>query len=124
MKKKLRKQLFNHYKWWDSVFLLEMMEDWLRHSAKMHETRGHLLCSDRTALEMKIVAELLKRVHEDEIYDEPNKVFRGKNKYYRENMFGLETEAFAVSKDADKRRKADLKYTLEIFEKKLFGWWD
>lgn len=124
MKKKLRKQMFNHYKWWDSVFLLEMMEDWLRHSAKMHETRGNLVCSDRTAREMKVVATLLKRVHEDEIYDEPNKVFLGKNKYYSENMFDFEMEAFAVSKDAEKRRKDDLKYALKIFEKKLFGWWD
>ncbi len=123
MKKKLKNQIMDSNPWWDYSSLLTLMEVWLRNSSHKHKTKGNLLRSDKTAKEMRIASELIKRIKDDE-YDKPNKVFDSKNGHIEADSMGLGLEAFSYSKNADQRKKEDLTYLMDLMKKHLLGWWD
>ncbi len=124
MKKKLKSQIKNQVTWWDYTSMLDLMEIWLRNASHQHKVKGHFVRSDRTAKELLIAAELVKRIKNDEIYDKPNNVLSSRNSYVKEDALGLGLEAFSYGKDGDKKRQADLDYLMDFMKKRMFGWWD
>lgn len=125
MKKKFKNQLFNHYKWWDHYYLLDMMEDWLRHASHKHQRYGNLLRSEETSKKMLIAANLIKRIKDDEVYSCPNKVFTKRNGCVKAGvLFEEDFVPFEYCLESDEKRKEDLKYLFKFLEKSLFGFWD
>lgn len=62
-------------KWWDYSFLLEAMEKWLRlHSEKVLSEGTHLY-GHKYAKRALVMAELLKRIQEDDYIDMAKKVY-------------------------------------------------
>ena len=78
---------------------------------------------------MKIAANLLHRIKEDDVYTKENKVFLSKNRTYGGggddfcSRMGLE---FTVTKQeiAKKQRKQELEYLFKFMSKHIDGWWD
>lgn len=123
MNKRLRKGMHKKYPWWDYCYMLEMVEDWLKHSSKMHNKHGCLVRSDRTAKEMKIAYSLISRIREDE-YSKPNKVFPCRNRHVKENILNLGLEAFDYNPEAEDLRKQDVEYLFNFMKKHILNWWD
>ncbi len=124
MNKKFKAQFHQHVKWWDHGFLLEAMEMWFKKASYMHKHKGHLVRSEETSKKLKKCELLLKRIREDDIYLEPNVVFKNKNRHARKGLFGLDNEAFSWSKDAKVRREQEIKYTFNYIAKHLDTFWD
>lgn len=124
MKKKLKIQIKNQVTWWDYTSMLDLMEIWLRNASHQHKTKGNLVRSDRTSKELLIAAELVKRIKNDEIYDNPCEVFKSRNSYVKADALGLGLDAFCYGKDGAKKRQADLDYLMDFMKKRLLGWWD
>lgn len=127
MKKKFKSQFHQHVKWWDYGFLLESMEMWFEKASYMHKHKGVLVRSEETSRKMKICQLLLKRIREDDIYLEPNRVFKGKNAVARGRLFGeleLGLEPMSWSKDAKVRREQEIKFAFEYIAKHLDSFWD
>ena len=100
----------NKYKWYDYSFLLQAVSCWLEDSAKQHKEKGVLVRSNKTAKEMIIASNLIKRITEEEIYYKPNKLFDNKNKF--------------PYSYCETQRKQDIDYLFDFMKKHLTGWWD
>ena len=123
MKKKLRKQIQKQYPWWDEHYLIQMIEDWLKHSSEMHSKHGHLVRSDRTAKEMKIAANLLHRINSHD-YSKPNKVLPCRNKHIEADSMRLGLEAFDYNPKENELKKQDVDYLFDFMKKHILTWWD
>lgn len=123
MSKQLKKGIQKKYPWWDSYFLLEMGEDWLKRSSDMHTKRGNLIRSDRTAKEMKIAHCLINRIREKD-YSNPNKVLPCRNKHIPRDSMGLGLESFDYNPREDELKKQDVGYLFDFMKKHILGWWD
>lgn len=124
MKKKFRKQFHREFPWYDHTFLLEAMTLWLNNASKRHKEDGHLLRSNHTSKQLRIVSGVLRRIIDDE-YDTPNKVFTSRNQVTSHaKMFDIEEFEYLDFKWQDKRRKADIDFAFDMMKKQLLNWWD
>ena len=100
----------NKYHWYDYSFLLQAIQDWLDNSSKQHKENGVLVRSNRTAKEMLIASNLIKRINDSDIYYKPNMVFNTKNKF--------------LYISSEKQEKQDINYLFDFMKKHIQGWWD
>jgi hypothetical protein len=91
---------------WDYVFLLRIMEFKFRRMRELHMKYGHCTNSPRKAHELLIVAELCRRIGEDE--------------YSHYNPFTSEFDY----RQPDKMANADLELLTKIMRTHLRTWWD
>lgn len=121
-----RKALWN-YRSWDYAGLLQFMETCGRDMSKAHTT-GNLVRSEQTAKELLIVAEIVKRLREDEY------VFnKGRYEHTGNGILGMEfvqkehqlpkNKAKSFYKLVDSNRKADLELLTKMMKRKLLTWW-
>jgi hypothetical protein len=115
MKNKHKRQFLNAYKWYDYSFLLLAMEDWLNNASKVTAKRGTHINADKTAKRMKVMAELAKRIREDNL--QTNKVFTSRNNKDIRVMW--ESHKYLVI-----RRKETLSLLTTMMNKYLLGFWD
>lgn len=122
-----RKALWN-YRSWDYTGLLQFMETCARDMSKAHTIGGHLVRSEQTAKELLIIAELVKRIREDEY------VFnKGRYEHTGKGILGMEfiqkdhqlpkNKAKNFYKLVDSNRKADLELLTKMMKRKLLTWW-
>jgi len=124
-----RKCLWN-YKAFDYSGMLRFMEESAKDMSRYSSENGHLVRSDETAKELKVFAELVKRIRENEYdlshvdYIEPeNGRWLGgsfKNKPNTLPIYGSK----GYNKIKQACRKDDLKLASKMFERKLLSWWD
>jgi len=95
---------------------------WIENASKMHTKHGNLVRSEATGRDMKIVANVLKRIRDDN-YDDINPVFECRNKRLSSLTCDKEYYMLAVKYQA-KRRQADIDYALDMMKKHLLSWWD
>ena len=62
MKNKAKRQFHNQFKWWDYSYMLEAIELWASNASYKHLTKGHHLNNEVVAKDLKILAELAKRL--------------------------------------------------------------
>ena len=94
------------------------METCSRDMSKAHTT-GNLVRSEQTAKELLIVAELVKRIREDEY------VFnKGYMEFVQKEHQLPKNKAKSFYKLVDRNRKADLELLTKILKRKLLTWWD
>ena len=124
----LFKECMWHYRRYDYSGLLQFIETCSRDMSKAHTT-GNLVRSEQTAKELLIVAELVKRIREDEyIFN------KGRYKHTGEGLFGMEfiqedhqlpkNTSKSFYKLVDSSRKADLELLTKMMKRKLLTWWD
>lgn len=117
-----------HYRNYDYSGLLQFTETCARDMSKAHTT-GNLVRSEQTAKELLIVAELVKRLREDEY------VFnKGRYEHTGNGILGMEfvqkehqlpkNKAKSFYKLVDSNRKADLELLTKMMKRKLLTWWD
>ncbi len=116
MKNKHKRQFLNAYKWYDYSFLLLAIEDWLENASKITAKRGTHINADKTAKKMKVMAELAKRIREENI--QCNKVFNCRN------VVGFDSGVFEKYEHRRKRTEANLKMFTNMMNKYLLGFWD
>ena len=71
--KKLRKA----YKWWDFIFMFQMIQDWAEWASERHLKDGISLSSCQKAKDLQIFAEYAKRIAEDSAFTEGTKLQDG-----------------------------------------------
>ena len=69
MKNKAKRQFHNQFKWWDYSYMLETIELWASDASHKHLTKGHHLNNEVVARDLKILAELAKRLKNDDYSD-------------------------------------------------------
>lgn len=122
MKKKFRKQFHQQFKWYDQWFLLDAMILWIDNASKMHTKHGNLIRSEATGRDMKIVANVLKRIRDDN-YDDINPVFECRNKRFS-SLTGDKEYYMLDMKYQNKRRQDDIDFAFDTMKKQLLDWWD
>ena len=141
MKNKHRRQFLNSYKWWDYCYLLQAIEDWCLHAAKMHESNGNTLNADKIAKKLRVVSALCKRIKEDD-YSDKTAIWP---KVSAELFFGepderglreLSLKSHTPDKKTydryftkhvehhKKQRQQDLDYLMNFMKKHMFSFWD
>lgn len=134
-------------RWWDSSFLLRIMEFKLRQDADRYDSKwAHLQNADKRAKQMRICAALLKRLQDNDYttpwdkefhdyvdrhwnYIERNEeVLANGDSVYSDEGFQRTRREELVSKWYRNRTKEmedqDLNLLLKIFKTHLKGWWD
>lgn len=122
MKKKFRKQFHQQFKWFDQWFLLDAMILWIDNASKMHTKHGNLIRSEATGRDMRIVANVLKRIRDDN-YGDINPVFECRNKRFS-SLTGDKEYHILDMKYQNKRRQADIDFAFDMMKKSLSDWWD
>lgn len=123
---------------WDYAYLLELMEFKLR---RMDDAIGNgcLLHRERKAKQMRVCAELCRRIRKDEYYAN----LTGPVKYnswttpceyrdavqlhiegYRNGVLMTASEARRFYAMAERNRKNDIEYLFLVMRKHLLEWWD
>lgn len=124
----LFKECMWHYRRWDYSGLLQFMETCARDMSKAHTT-GHLVRSEQTAKELLIIAELVKRIREDDYvfnkgrYEHTGKGILGMEFIQKEHQLP-KNKAKSFYKLVDSNRKADLELLTKMMKRKLPTWWD
>lgn len=122
------KVLWN-YRRWDYSGLLEFIEVATKDMSECHKNHGHLVRSEEAAKELKVVSFLLKRIREDEYYDD-KQVFILKDSAILGGEFEQvpntlpSRKAKSFYKLVEKMKKDDLELACKIMQRKLFTWWD
>ena len=153
MKNKAKRQFHNQFKWWDHSYMLEAVELWAENAAKMHLTKGHHLNNEVVAKDLKVLAELAKRLKNDDYNDpwflpdyesehfsvpiEGSDLIELKTKNYKvvynnperkETIDSNEETVYKIIKLKGKHRQRQREQDLEMFcnliKRKLFNWWD
>ena len=94
---------------WDWSYLGRMMEQKLRWSAELEEKYGHHVGSERDARRMRVCAEILHRLQEDD---------------YTEKAFVRFGKTQAAVLFAEAQSKSEQQYLGKVLGKYLTGWWD
>ena len=153
MKNKAKRQFHNQFKWWDHSYMLEAIELWAENAAKMHLTKGHHLNNEVVAKDLKVLAELAKRLKNDDYNDpwflpdyesehfsvpiEGSDLIELKTKNYKvvynnpERKETIDSNKETVYKivnlnlkHRNRVRKQDLEMFCNLIKRKLFNWWD
>ena len=153
MKNKAKRQFHNQFKWWDHSYMLEAVELWAENAAKMHLTKGHHLNNEVVAKDLKVLAELAKRLKNDDYNDpwflpdyesehfsvpiEGSDLIELKTKNYKvvynnperkETIDSNEETVYKIiklkGKHRQRQREQDLEMFCDLIKRKLFNWWD
>lgn len=126
-----RKALWN-YRSWDFSGLLIFMETAARDMSTCHELHGHLIKSEESAKELKVWAELLKRVREDDFHGDKvdfvetgrKGIFGGWEHVQKPNTLPNYKHGRTFYKIEKSVQKHNLHLAAKMFERKLRSWWD
>lgn len=125
---KFRKALW-HYRSWDHSGLIYLMETAARDMSDCHKNHGHLMKSDKTAKELFVWAELLKRVREDKWTEDKvdlvitgNGLFGGEFVQRPNTLPNYKARSFYnIERDV---KKHNIHLVAKLFERKVQSWWD
>lgn len=133
--------------WWDSCFLLQIMETKLRYDATRYKNMGNHVGAERKAKQMRTAASLCNRLYEQEYttpWDKENieaanaffdymethtEVFGNKgltahtSRGYEEPKRLHDASRWAAKRE-DEMKQQDLDLLCKILQKHLFKWWD
>lgn len=108
---------------WDSAYLLVMMERKLRRMADHIGTYGHHVGSERDAKQLRVAAELCRRVRLDQYNDAAlNRLKQREGLNW--NDAAQSKKRMRIYKMSEARRKADIRMIGRLFDKHLLSWWD
>ena len=153
MKNKFKRQFHDKFKWWDYSYMLEVIELWASNASYKHLTKGHHLNNESVAKDLKVLAELAKRLKNDDYNDpwflpdyeselfsvpiEGSDLIELKTKNYKvvynnperkETIDSNEETVYKIIKLKGKHHKRQREQDLEMFcnliKRKLFNWWD
>ena len=153
MKNKAKRQFHDKFKWWDYSYMLEAIDLWASNAAYKHLTKGHHLNNEVVAKDLKILAELAKRLKNDDYNDpwflpdyesehfsvpiEGSDLIELKTKNYKvvynnperkETIDSNEETVYKIVnlnlKHRNRVRKQDLEMFCNLIKRKLFNWWD
>ena len=153
MKNKFKRQFHDKFKWWDYSYMLETIELWASNAAYKHLTKGHHLNNEVVAKDLKILAELAKRLKNDDYNDpwflpdyesehfsvpiEGSDLIELKTKNYKvvynnperkETIDSNKETVYKIiklrSKFHKRQREQDLEMFCSLIKRKLFNWWD
>ena len=153
MKNKAKRQFHNQFKWWDYSYMLEAIELWASNAAYKHLTKGHHLNNEVVAKDLKVLAELAKRLKNDDYNDpwflpdyesehfsvpiEGSDLIELKTKNYKvvynnperkETIDSNEETVYKIiklkGKNHKRQREQDLEMFCNLIKRKLFNWWD
>jgi hypothetical protein len=133
-------------RWWDSSFLLRIMEVKLRYDADRYKRMGTHVGNDRRVRQIRTAAILCKRLDEQDYTTPWDKEFEqaGNNLWnymenhtetmgsnlivhtsrgYIESKRLSDASRWAIRREDD-MRKQDLEYLCKLLQKHLFKWWD
>lgn len=118
------------YRSWDYHGLLVFMQQATADMHLTHKDQGHLVRSENTAQELKIISQVLQRIIEDKYHDN-HEIFVHKE---GTSIFGGKFERIAntlpnpKSKGGIKiirgKRQADVEFVIKKMSTKLLSWWD
>ena len=153
MKNKAKRQFHDKFKWWDYSYMLEAIELWASNAAYKHLTKGHHLNNEVVAKDLKILAELAKRLKNDD-YNDPwflpdyesehytvpcqedgfvewkskNHKLVYNNPERKETIDSNEETVYKLIKlkvkNHKRQREQDLEMFCNLIKRKLFNWWD
>ena len=153
MKNRHKRQFLETFKWYDYSYLLQAVELWCANASKMHLTKGHHLNNEVVAKDLKVLAELAKRLKNDDYNDpwflpdyesehfsvpiEGSDLIELKTKNYKvvynnperkETIDSNEETVYKIVnlnlKHRNRVRKQDLEMFCNLIKRKLFNWWD
>ena len=118
-----------NYRRWDYSGMLNFMELAARDMSECHEKHGHLVRSKKTAKELKIFAEYIKRIREDDyglrhiniewLTDKKPSIKINPIKYegplYGTKLYTQVEKSCSVN---------DMEQAARLFQRKLKTWWD
>jgi hypothetical protein len=133
--------------------MLEAIELWAENAAKMHLTKGHHLNNEVVAKDLKVLAELAKRLKNDDYNDpwflpdyesehfsvpiEGSDLIELKTKNYKvvynnperkETIDSTQETVYKIiklkGKHHQRQREQDLEMFCNLIKRKLFNWWD
>lgn len=125
-----RKALWN-YRSWDYTGLLYLMETATKDMSECHKNHGHLVRSEQTAKELRVLSNLIKRVREDNYTEDKVELVNTGKKSWMSGWEFVQKKntlpnynAKSFYKLTQKQRQNDLKLVCKMMERKLFSWWD
>ena len=117
-----------NYRSWDNSGIMRFMEVCARDMSYCHEHYGNHVGHEKTSKELKVFAELLKRVREDEYSDNKQEftsggkgIFGGSFKQIPNTLPNIEAKSFYTLQG--KQRNNDLKLAAHIFQRRCLSWW-
>ena len=125
-----RKALWG-YRSWDYHGMFQFMETCARDMSRCHKEHGHLMCSEETAKELKVFAELLHRVNEDNYTDDKldfkkvsdSGLFGGMGFVQKPNTLPA-YKAKSFYKIIASNKKNDLELIGKMLARKSQSWWN
>ena len=153
MKNKFKRQFHEQFKWWDYSYMLEAIELWASNAAYKHLTKGHHLNNEVVAKDLKVLAELAKRLKNDDYNDpwflpdyesehfsvpiEGSDLIELKTKNYKvvynnperkESIDSNEETVYKIiklkGKHHKRQREQDLEMLCNMLKRNLFSLWD
>lgn len=146
---KFKTQFDKKYPWYDQSYFFKLIHDWAINAASKHKVEGHCVSSDRTSRELYTLAELAKRLSDEEIFinNALNNLFIGrkikthlhvcdrkdeKTKIYHtyEDNGSICPDDIAhkktkiINKREERQRKETLEALTSLMNRKALGWWD
>lgn len=125
-----RKALWN-YRSYDYSGMLHLMETATKDMSECHKNYGNLVRSDKTAKELQIVSNLLKRVREDNYTEDKIDFVKTDRKGWMGGWEFVQKKNTLPSYNAKsfyhltrKQKHNDLKLVCKMLERKMFTWWD
>lgn len=122
-----RKALWD-YRAWDYTGLLTFMEVSARDMSRCHKENGHLMRSEDTAKELKVWADILQRVIEDDYFADKQEFVEGKGlfggKFVQKKNTLPNRNAKSYYKLVEANKKNDLQLVAKMFARKVQTWWD
>jgi hypothetical protein len=123
---------------WDYSSLLELMEFKMRRMAVAIGDKGHLKHGDRHGRQLRVCADLCRRIHQDDYLDNltgptefrswstptEHGTYRFHLETYRNGVIMTDAEIRRYYKMAERNRKNDLDYLCRVMSKHFLEWWD
>lgn len=117
-----------NYRSWDYSGMLLFMETCARDMAHCQQHHGNHVGHEKTAKELQVFAELLRRVRLDEYSDNKQEfvsggrgIFGGSFKRIPNTLPNVEAKSFYTLQG--KQRVNDLKLAAHIFQRRCLSWW-
>lgn len=127
--KEFIKKFHEQFPWYDYSYLLSMMIMWMENASNMHIEHGNCVNHKIVGKDLKIMADVLKRIQEDNYYEkiqENELADAGLDVNFMELPYSDEErkKIQTLQKLSEKRKKDDLEYCLNMLKRKLFSLWD
>lgn len=116
-----------YYRRWDYSGMLHFMEEMAKDMSECHKTKGHTKRADKTAKELLVFAELLKRIRLDNYTEDKLQYVPGKgfgSFVQKPNALPSCRNWKVFYKMVNDQKKADLELATKMMNRSLPSWWD